>query len=248
MSNLKDLGRDACPPPATPISAEQVQDAELREVVLKFEELYAELAPPVEKENPARSGDIFKDFPSEWSSAHESAPGLAPMKREGLPVDPVLSRKSPADAIESGPKKSSTPVENLDIVEAMSMLRAAEASGKAAAADRAAREAQVDADLAKPLPSVMAVPAVQGTRVALATPVPRVVEPAAAQEDQPTRSGTSWSVVLVASSLTLLVGAGVGYLVSRDHDPMLVSTPVSKIETSAEGGAILRPDYELSRR
>ncbi len=50
--------------------------------------------------------------------------------------------------------------------------------------------------------------------------------------------------MLIVSCLVLLVGVGVGYLMSRDRE----TASVGKIlKGSPEGGAMLRPDYELRK-
>lgn len=247
MSNLKDLAGGGRGPQAAPAADDKSRDAEMREVVLKFEELYAELAPQAEEEKPARADDPFLDFPGEPPPAQAPAVERPLKARETPRVDPVLARKPVVEAAGAASKKSVGPGERLDIEEAISVLRAAEASGKAAA-ERAAREARDEADPEAPQPqpqplanSAAPVPA---TRAPARAPARRVAKTAVAQADSPAQSGTFWSLLLIAASLALIIGTGVGYLMGRGDDAIAVA----KIQSSPEGGARLRPDYELRKR
>lgn len=246
MSNLKDLDRDTGPPEALRTLADKLPDAEMREVVRKFEEMYAGLAPEEEgaAEKAARSNDIFPYFPDELSWGQKPAPDRAPTPHAVSRVEPRLARKLTADASLTGSKTSAELKDSLDIDEAISILRAAEASGKAAA-ERAAREAQDEDDAEDPASLVDMAP-----RAKLKSSTEPHLTPGTAQTtvtadaDWSTRSRSVWSTGLIATSIALVVGTGVGYLMGRGNE----SASIEKIQSSPEGGARLRPDYNLRKR
>lgn len=246
MSNRKDLDRDTCPPEALPTPAEKALDAEMREVVLKFEEIYAELAPQAEEgdKKPERSDDIFAVFPDAFPSEQKTRADRALTPQAVSRVEPTLARKQTVDASVTGPKKTAELNDSLDIDEAMSILRAAEASGKAAA-ERAGGNAK-DEDAAEDAASFvdMALPAKPKSANEHHL-TPRTAQTTVtADADWSTRSRSVWSTGLIAASIALVVGTGVGYLMGRGNE----SASIEKIQSSPEGGARLRPDYNLRKR
>lgn len=215
-------------------------EPDMREVVEKFEELFAELAPPPEEDRQVTPDDLFRDL-----TLGDSRPGAgiaqprAPAARSGLdhPAKPAAAEAPAADTGRAA---------RLPIDEAVALLRAAEARGKAAS-ERAAREARDDGESEMPrvpLAGAGALPVVAQRRDIELAKVPRAPVRPAVPDEWSAKSATFWMILLIVSSVALAVGTGVGYLMGRDQS----APAASKIQTSPEGGARLRADHELRKR
>ena len=246
MSNLNDLAPESIAPQAVTIPPEvdTSLDDEMREVVLKFEEIYAELAPTIEDESqPERlRHDVF-DLPDDIGKALQDPPPPDPvplrprMRREpGLASRPAMAGSPPAS--------SAAKEETFDIDEALSILRAAEMKGRVEAREAKDKDDDTVQPFAMPVTRKVSE---RSEPVLAAAPTSRAVEADQVRpaDEWSAKSSNFWSIALIAASIALIVGTGVGYMMGRGQEAL---APVAKIKTLPDGGAKLRPDYDLRSR
>ena len=202
-------------------------DAETRDVIEKFEALYAQVEPAAsEPAAHSADGDLRIEFPEDLD----------------LPVEPRMRAPSVAPAVRKTTAAAAAaprPVgDDLGIDEAFALLRAAESRGRAAA-DRNAAEPDDDSR-APSLPNCES-----STPTAKARVVSTAYEPSQPRVDWAVRAKAAWPRALGAAAVALIAGVGLGYLAG--HGPATRST-YAKIEISPHGGAQLRFDYELDRK
>jgi hypothetical protein len=218
-------------------------DAEMLDVVDKFEAAYSELVPPTPapaaEDARTDAGNLDIDLLDEE---------LRKAFGDDEPPEQPPSRSTVHRTFDSGPPVAVRGVapreeadQNLSFEDAMATLRASEARGKATTVQRA--------DDAGSLPRVerqQHAPAYEA-RQALGSD-PADVSPAeslAANESWTTRSRKVWPKVAAAAGLALVIGSGVGYIAGKKPGG---GAPAATIPTTPEGGARLRFDYDLQRR
>jgi hypothetical protein len=254
MSNLNDLDvHSAYLPEGFPPAPDREPDAERREIILKFEQSFAGLEPRIENRPPPFTLSMHIEFPDDTVSVlpqPDPHDVRLPVQLRGR-REPELASKPSVEAKAAG----GMPEQNVevDIDEAIAILLDAEARGKAAAAREAADE---DDDAENPLSSARN-PANPGSKPVTEPPITtKLAEPTvtaklagtaatASSPDWSEKSRTLWSMALIAGSVALVIGTGVGYVMGRGHE----ATPtIAKIQSSPEGGAKLRADYDLRKR
>lgn len=225
-------------------SPEQALDAEMLGVVQKFETAYAELAPPVEDEpcDSAPADDLFIEFPDEL---RKPATGVRAVSDAPKPRMPFTRGGEPAPH-EPEPRQTRTDQnDQLNVDEAFSILRAAEAKGKAAA-ERAEREPAraVDAEERAPLHMREDVTPPHGASSAPELPVYETA-PTAPRSEGSTQSQTMWPSILIAALLALAIGTAVGYVMSRNPD---TAASGATVQVTGQGATQLLVDYDLRTR
>ena len=244
-------------------------DADMADVVARFEELYAELTLPpptaAAPSAPIHADDPLFDLPDDFlkPGGAASAPSAAKPKQEPYLDRLTTRRPQPLETKRAEPEN--TPL----IDEAMAILRAAEPRN-APANDRPIR-AKIDEDAPsrvsparaaiRPLPRETAGASsplryAQDERLQSLSPLHGRNEPldrdaapekarVAANESWSARASSVWPKVAGAAVFALIVGAGVGFFFGQQ--PQL--PPASaKIQTTAQGGAQLKIDQQLSQR
>ena len=219
-------------------------DAEMLDLVQRFEKGYAELEPAAEEhQHRAAAGDeLFPDFPDVFADAPPARPPVA----ESARVVPISRREFEAPAAAAAapsPASSREPAAEVDLDEAMAILRASEL--------RAPGSSQPDADdreeAASPKPASRG-PAEVGSRrrrkaVEAREPqaAARAPERVVPEIDWSTRSKGTRTVAAIASVAALAVGIAGGYLLARAPG----KAPSAVIESSKEGGTQLKLERNL---
>jgi hypothetical protein len=239
--NADGFQKGAAEPSSTPkpASAAPAFDADMLDFVNKFEQAYADVAPVDDLQREPAEDDLFPEFPDPFDT--QPARGRV----AGGPRTLELARREPTIAREWTPPvrlSVEPPLEaatQVDIDEAFSILRAAEAKG-AASAQRAADDAQAMAEeraaRASSAPQARAKPQEKLQHA----PVP--LAPATA--NWTTKVHRPHTIAVAAGVVALIVGITAGYVAGRTPD----SRPQAKIATSQQGGTQLRFDYDLRKR
>jgi hypothetical protein len=221
-------------------AAEPVLDADMLDLVTRFEQNFAELAPPRdEPQNGMLSDDLFPEFPEQ---PFDNAPVRSrPRALELARFEPQASGEASRMAANA---RQTQLDDQVDIEEAFSILKEAETQGATKAkqtADDARAASEVRAAAAeRALPPTDVEPqARQDYRHSRAQPTPEV-----ARTDWASRSHKPRSIALVAGVVVLAVGLTIGYVAGR--------APVGKshavIQTTEKGGMVLRLDSNLRTR
>lgn len=233
----------------------QSLDDEMLDVVQKFEKAYAELAPASREQqddNTEPDDDFFAglrdDLEKEPAIAKvPAARGASSTAARGTPSsrrEPELKRELVAVGAGTHPRPE-TGIEELDIDEAITILREAETKGRA---DGPSRQPQggrtIDVGDRAPMP--FGGDAARALRVDDRAPTLHAA-PALPREPELNWMAKSrrLSAALVAASVALIVGVAVGYVVGRSPDSIALR---AKVPMTEQGGAQLRYDYDLRKR
>lgn len=207
-------------------------DSEMLDLVQRFERGYAELAPAIEEPTPhAASDELFPEFPDIFDEPPAAKPAAGSARVFPMP------RRDPESGTPAWPRE--TPAADrggdVDLDEAMAILRASEQRTTAARADvheepRSTPRAWRSEDVAV-----------------------RHSEPQAPARQDRASSAATWtarshgkrSFALAAAVVALVVGVVAGYLLG--HDPSSKS-PTSVIESSGQGGTQLKLERNLPQR
>jgi hypothetical protein len=225
-------------------SAAPALDAEMLDLVRRFEKGYAELAPAAE-EPPRRdvpAEELFPEFPDVFeeltarSVASESARVVPMPRRESeaasQPPAPVPAWQREAAADKGG---------DVDLDEAMAILRASEQSSR--------RAPQPQGEHTPVTPRVSAAPPRARFAEQRENPTadagrrPRAEGPSAVT-DRVTRSQIAWTAATAAAVASLAVGVAAGYFIGRSPSAKPPSAP---IESSTQGGTQLRLERNLPK-
>jgi hypothetical protein len=246
-------------------------DADMADVVARFEELYAELTlpastaatPPASTQADDPSFDLPDDFLNPGGAA--GAPAAAKPKQEPYLDRLAARRPQPFEAKRAEPEKAPS------IDEAMAILRSAET--RTPPANERTINANIDAHAPSQVSPVRAafMPLPRDTanrstplryaederlqspstplRHGRTEPVDRAVAPekapVAANESWSSRASSVWPKVGGAAVFALIVGAGVGFFFGKQPQMAPAS---AKIQTTAQGGAQLKIDQQLRQR
>jgi hypothetical protein len=220
-------------------------DAEILELVERFETAFAELASDADEVQPPGtepdlfpdfSQDIFQEAPESPSLGGESARVFAMPRRDSEP----LSKHPPKPA--RAPATAADPADEVSLDEALSILHASE--NRSAGAAPARYE-----DPARPEPQARLREDAHERQLqrapAASSEVEYRPEAADAAADWATRSHKVRSIAFAAAVAALFIGIVVGYLYGRNPPPHALSAGVG---TSQQGGTQLRLDRELHKR
>lgn len=257
-ASAHDRDREARPQPArashaaTPNAAADLRaqpasdpEAEIRELVDRFESAFADLGTSTGAEDvqrhPEAEADLFPDFSQDIFEEVVAAPSVA---AESARVFAMPRRDS--EAPKAGAKPAPAPAtgpdhrDEVSLDEAFSILRASEnRSAGAPAADTAAPA------VAQPRPQPNS-----GERARVREPRAQLeaeleAEPDSGTAEWTTRSHKVRSIAIAATAAALVIGIAVGYLYGRTP---AAQTPSTAIGTSQQGGTLLRLDPELHKR
>lgn len=244
-SALGVAARPAHEAPDIAHAAPDIADAE-SVMALKFEALYPKPTSPA----AAPSGDLADgdglsfELPPDLSSP----PPVMKVRTASRPTvgEPAPERAAvaPAQARAAAPGNKRAPEQELSLDDALAVLHAAEARGKAANA-RSAREMvdeEDDESAADPAPIRE-----QGLKpLSLRTEAPAAPAESrarvAANESWSARSQSLWPKVLGAAVLALVIGTGLGYVYGTSPG---AGASKGKIQVTPEGGTQLRYEREL---
>jgi hypothetical protein len=215
-------------------AADAAIDADMLDLIAKFEQNYAELAPP--REEPPLSplsDDLFPEFPEPFDSS--PAPRNRTRTLELARFEPQGSREAPLIQTARAELRPAIVDEQAEIDEAFSILKAAEAKG-AAKAQRAADDAQ----------------ALAAERAVPPSDVHPEFRPAPKAESRPETERVDWAarshrprtIALAAGVLVLALGLTMGFIAGRAPH----GKPQVTIQTTQQGGTLLRLDRELRKR
>jgi hypothetical protein len=236
-------GKDshAGPSKVAPRSEASVPDAEILELVERFETAFAELASEADEVQPPGtepdlfpdfSQDIFQEAPESPSLGGESARVFAMPRRDGEP----LPKHAPKPARAPAPAPDSTDEVSLD--EALSILHASENRGAGTASARYE-------DPAPQQPQARLREDAHERQLQRAPAASSEVEYQPEAADWATKSHTVRSIAFAAAVAALFIGIVVGYLYGRNPAPHASSAGIA---TSQQGGTQLRLDRELHKR
>ena len=210
-------------------------DSEMLDLVKKFEQTYAQLAPAAEA--PPQAAPPAQDDPfPEFAAVFADAPPVRPAPAESARVltmprrEPELGSPAPASRT-----RAATPEPDVDLDEAMAILRASENRG------RPVPEPGVEPDDA-----VAPAPQQRFTERAF-QPQPRL-QPRAERPssiDWATKAHTVRTIAMAAAVIALAIGAAAGYFLGRTPP---AKSPARVIESSKLGGTQLRLDRELQQK
>jgi hypothetical protein len=220
--------------------AEPVLDADMLDLVTRFEQNFAELAPPRdEPQNGPLSDDLFPEFPDQ---PFDNAPVRnRPRALELARFEPQASREATRMAANA---RQTQLDDQVDIDEAFSILKEAETQG-AAKAGQAADDARAASEMRaaaaeRALPPTDVEPQARPEhRSSRAQPTPEV-----ARTDWASRSHKPRSIAVAAGVLVLAVGLTIGYVAGRAP----AGKSHSVIQTTEKGGMVLRLDPNLRQR
>jgi hypothetical protein len=225
-------------PKATP-NDEPALDADMLDFVTRFEQNFAELAPTREEpQNGPLADDLFPEFPDQ--------PFDTPPQRN-RPRALELARFEPQPTRVAVAPDDARPVltnDQLDIDEAFSILKAAEVQGAAKAQQAedeqrvASAERAASAERELPAPDV-ALQMRNEPRTAWPQPAGGIE-----RKDWASRSHKPRSIAVAGGVLVLALGLTAGYVAGRV--PHGKSHAV--IQTTAQGGTVLRLDTNLTKR
>ena len=208
-------------------------DLDMLDLITRFEQNYAELAPA--REEPQLGSvddDLFPAFPEPFE---DSPPRTRTRTLELARFEPQGSRAAPAAHPQRVESWAAAGDEQAEIDEAFSILKAAEAKG-AAKAQRAADDAQA-------LAAERHVPAAD---VARELKPERNTESIAEVErtDWAARSHRPRTIALAGGVLVLALGLTAGFIAGRAPH----GKPQATIQTTEQGGTLLRLDPVLRKR
>jgi hypothetical protein len=225
----------------------------MADVVARFEELYAELTLPpptaAAPSAPTHADDPLFDLPHDFLKAGgaASAPASAKQKQEPYLDRPTAPRSQPLETQRAEPEKTPS------IDEAMAILRAAEPRNSPGN-DRTIRAKIDEAAPSQVSPARAAFKPLPGERAGPSTPLRYAQDerlaapekaPVAANESWSSRASSVWPKVAGAAVFALIVGSGVGFFFGKQPQMPPAS---AKIQTTAQGGAQLKIDQQLSQR
>ena len=209
-------------------------DADMLDLITKFEQNYAQLAPA--REEPQSGGltdDLFPQFPEPFDSS--PPPRSRTRTLELAKFEPQGSRDVPRAQTPRAEMRPAVVDEQAEIDEAFSILKAAEAKG-AAKVQRAADDAQALA-AERHLP-----PADVGPEL---RPEHKTASHAETERvDWAARSHRPRTIALAGGVLVLALGLTVGFIAGRTPH----GKPQVTIQTTEQGGTLLRLDRELRKR
>ena len=228
--------------PGTPRDPQGL-DRDMLELVERFEQSYAELAPSAEEaQRASASAELFPEFPDVFEepaparhAAPESARVLTMPRRD---PEPPSAQAAPFTAASQQPRHARTAeVADVDLDEAMAILRAAENRTRPAPAPGVDEE-----EAPAPGAARRAFEPMQNAGDATPAVANDATAPAA---DWTTRSHRTHTIAAAAAVVALVVGLGGGYLLG--HSP--ASEPQkSRIGISHAGGTQLKLERELTQR
>jgi hypothetical protein len=217
-------------------------DPEMLELVQRFEESYADLAPIAEE--PTRSAplsdELFPDFPDVFEEASPPPPRRAVPERARVVKMPRReSEAAPVSPQEPAAPLAPLPVEDagdIDLDEALEILRASEKRGGVAP------QPGVDEDELEP--RGVAAPAGQSQYVDDRAEVDFGAARAAPRRDWTARAHGVRTVTIIVAAAALALGVGGGYFLARTGAD---DGQLGLIGSSAGGGMQLRLDIKLPR-
>ena len=217
-----------------PPSADPAADADMLDLINKFEQNYAELAPVREEpQSGALTDDLFPEFPEPFESS-PPPPRNRARTLELARFEPQGAREAPRAQAARAEVPPAVVDEQVEIDEAFSILKAAEAKG-AEKAQRAADDAQALA-AERQLARSDVQPEFRPERAESPAPTERV--------DWAARSHRPRTIAVVAGVLVLALGLTVGFIAGRTPH----GKPQATIQTTEQGGTQLRLDRELRKR
>ena len=222
-------------------------DPDMLELVEKFEQNYAQLAPAAEEpQGGGASSELFPEFPDVFEdpaparpAAPESARVLTMPRRDHEPAAAHATAFTAAPQPRHG---AVADVADVDLDEAMAILRAAENRTGPAPAPGVDEEEIAAVSTARPTFDSR-----PDASDAARTDVGRQVHApgAAPATDWTTRSHRTHTIAAAAAVAALMVGLAAGYLLGNSPAAAPQKSP---LETSQTGGAQLKLDRELSQR
>ena len=209
-------------------------DAEVQELVQKFENRYAELAPQPDEPAPQPSpfDDLFDDVPDEMGAQPRQGTRTRPTPRA------VKLETSAPPAVQPASAQADARNDDLSLDDALALLRAGER--KAATSDTTRNTLDPDEDDDR---------SIAPKRTAVA-PRSRDVEVKPLEAPAPTqgrsrRHRRMLARICAVGAIALALGAGIGYIAAQKRD---VARAAAEAQTSAQGTAGLRIDYSLRKR
>ena len=196
-------------------------DPEMLDLVQRFERGYAELAPADEAPRSPVTDELFPEFPDIFEEPAAARPAASESRR----VVPMPRRDAePASAAPAWPRETRADAAGeVDLDEAMAILRAAEQKSRAAATPGEDEEAAPEARQPRASsPRAEPAPAVQWA----------------------TRSHATRTIAMAAAVAALAIGVAAGYVLGRGPS---VKAPSAPIESSSNGGTQLRLERNLPR-
>jgi hypothetical protein len=218
---------------------EPALDAEMQEVVQRFEQAYAGFPPDAEEAPPQRPAAAAEPFP-EFADVFQDAPPLRATAPDSARVVAMPRREPEAAAPSAPPPRARERAEMddsaIDLDEAMAILRAPELRSAPAP------QTGIDAEAAKVLASNDAAP-----RTAPRSTSRRI------ESEAPTTASSNWArrshavrtIAVGAALVALAVGAAGGYLLGRGP---LAKSPSAQIDATKQGGTQLRLERNLPQR
>jgi hypothetical protein len=241
-------GVTAAEHPPTPDA--RALDPEWLELVQRFEQSYAELAPIAEEPQraAARSDELFPEFPEfpEFRDVFAEAAPPRPAPAESARVLPMPRREPEAHKPEAQTAFSAAPAHapkttleggDIDLDEAMAILRAAENR------HRLASGPGVNDNEESVAPGPLAGRA--ATRPVGESSLRSAVGAAAPARDWTTRSHTARTIATAAAAAALGVGVAAGYFLGRSPAS---APPKAVIQSSQNGGTQLKLERDLLKR
>jgi hypothetical protein len=217
-------------------------DAEMLDLVQRFERGFAELAPQAEEpaSRTSASDDLFPEFPDVFG---EAAPSRAATESARVVPMPRREPEPAATAAPPPPWQRDTlgdVAADVDLDEAMAILRASE--------QRSGKARTLAEDDAADIPAARAAEPVESRRARVEAPqagrAPREPERGGAATARASKSRVVRRSALTAGIAALAVGIAAGYFIGRTPS---AKAPSAHIETSVGGGTQLRLERALPK-